>query len=179
MLLRCLMSSLAEKLYKKVLKLCVIYEREQRSCHYYHRCHGHIILNQERGGYWIGFSNRVSPHETSLPVTSAGTCSTECSLERHTKYSRRQWSCESMALLCPAWHYFCPVWGVCSEFDLLSLMPFTHSVVCRCREGLQLEPENPAQCNCSITIWNRYIAVERETIWRRCVPNLRLRENGG
>ena len=88
MLFLYLMSSLKERQCRKVLKLCVVYEREQRSCHYHSCCHGLIILNQGRGGYCIGFSNGVSPHKTSLPVTSAGTPSTECPVENVYKISK-------------------------------------------------------------------------------------------
>lgn len=94
-----LMSSLEERLCKKVLKLYVIHKREQRSCHYYCRCHGHIILNQDRGGYWNGSSNKVSSHKTSLPVKSVGTLGTECPVERTykilkpTKIQWIKWTC--------------------------------------------------------------------------------------
>lgn len=46
----CLMS-VGREAMQEVFKLSVIYEKEQRSHHYYHRCHDHIILNQDRGGY--------------------------------------------------------------------------------------------------------------------------------
>lgn len=79
------MSSLEERLCEKVLKLYVIHKRKQRSCHYYCSCHGHIILNQDTGGYWNSSSNRVSSRKTSLPVTSVGTLGTECPVERMYK----------------------------------------------------------------------------------------------
>lgn len=135
------MSSLKRGSAGKWLIMCLlIYEREQRSCHYHSCCHGLIILNQGRGGYCIGFSNGMSPHKTSLPVTSAGTASTECPVESVYKIVKTVVMLWIKQSCCAPLNTISVLREVCLEFDLLSLPPF-YCVACGCSKGLQLRPE--------------------------------------
>lgn len=85
-------------------------------------------------------------------------------------------SMNQMVPLCSVQHYFCLAGGVCPEFDLLALTPFTDSVVYGCSKGLQLGIEKSTAVPLKHSNFKQKIVVKG--LGRKCICDFVLRENG-